>query len=137
MIPFKTLLQAGFDGTGIDLTTGTYEMLFTDGAEGVPADGDGGWDFEDDITTAGGTITHRETIPNVTFVNRVFDFDNFTITDPGGGAAAAHAYIIRQGTPSAATNRLVCHQDITDITWDAVNDEWQQDANGAFRVGGA
>ena len=135
MQPPKKLLHAAFDGTGVDLSTGTYEMLFFGGGS-APDYGDTGYEFEDDITGDGHTIHHREVLTNPDWTARVFSADSFVINDPGSGTVT-HVAVIRQGGGGAGTNRIICHQDIADFTFDSVDDQGNVDASGFFRLGTA
>lgn len=115
----------------------TYEMLFVDGT--APNLGDAGIEFESDIT---GTITHRQVVTGITFVDRYLAGTDFTINDPGGATVAKYAYLIRQGGGGAATNRILGVMDITDVVWDGVDDQFQYDqagtsadGNGIWKVG--
>jgi len=130
MTPFNTFLQA-LGAAGIDLTSGAFEMLFVTGY--VPQAGDGQHDFENDITGAGGTIVHRQAVAGVTWVGRVLDAPDFVVNDPGAGTATYAILIKSAGT--AATNRLIAYHDITDITFDGVNDQFRFNASGIFKIG--
>lgn len=127
---YKSALQKIGDAE-LDLGAGTFEILFLSSAYTLNA-ADGGHDFEDDLTG----ILHRETLTSVTWTNRVFDAANFTLTDPGGGGTATQAVIIKNNG-SAATNDLILHDDITDITFDGTNDNVVVNASGLGRIGGA
>lgn len=133
MIPPNKLLQA-LGEAKVDLSTGTYEILFTNGITS-PDLSDTGIEFESDITGAGGVITHRQEVPGVTWSGRVLDAPNFTINDPGTATQATYAFLIRQGGSGAASNRVVAVEDIADITWDGVNDAFNFHENGIFKIG--
>ena len=126
---YKTALQKLGDAE-LDLGAGTFEALFLSSAYTVDL-GDAGHDFEDDL--AG--ILARVTLSNVTWTNRVFDCDDFTIPDPGSGTATQCVIIKTIG--SAATNVLILHDDIVDLIFDGTNDNAVVNASGLARIGGA
>lgn len=136
---YKPSIQAL--GTGdLTLGDGTFEMLYLKSGYAVDVDLH---DFEDDL---GANISHRETLVNPTWVDRVFDADDMTVTDPDNGETVTQKAVVKSangaggagGGGTAATNRVLCHQALAaNVTWDGTNDEQTFDAQGLFRIGAA
>lgn len=139
---FKTALQALGEGALTLETDGTYELLFITGDYTVDLDDDGD-EFEDDL---GANISHRETLSNVAWVDRVLDADDVSITDPDNEDTVTQVVIVKSGNGeggaggggTASTNRLICHQTLaSSVSWDGTNDSFVFHASGIFRLGSA
>lgn len=141
MTPYNEALQALGSPTGLTLEAdGTYEILYLLDAYTVNL-ADGGHDFEDDL---GANISHRETLANVSWSNRVLDADDLTVTDPDNGQTVTKIAIVKSGNGAggvggggtAATNRLICYQALAgSVTWDGTNDNQTFNGSGIFRIG--
>jgi hypothetical protein len=139
---YKALHALGVPG-GLTLEAdGTYEILYLR-AGYAPVLTDVGHEFE---TSLGANISHRETVVNPSWTNRVFSFDDKAVTDPNNGDTVTQQVLVKSGNGAggaggggtAATNRLIAYESLAQpVTWDGTNDTMDVSASGAFRLGGA
>lgn len=118
---------------GINLSTGNVKCVIVDlGAYTYS----GAHEFLSDIPS-GARLATTGNLASKTFTNGLFDADNPSLTDPGGGATG-EALVIYIDTGSAATSRLIAFFDtgVTGLpmTLDGTNDTVQFNASGIFQL---
>jgi Ethanolamine utilization protein EutJ (predicted chaperonin) len=131
---YKQALLSG--GANIpDLDSATIKAAIIDTAIDTPNTGAAGDEYLSDVSAA--VIATSAALANKTVVAAVFDADDVTVTDPGGGATG-EALILYADTGVAATSRLLAYLDTgvtgLPITLDGVDDLIRWNASGIFAL---
>ena len=131
----KRQLRAMARQQGHDLSAGVFEMLFVGNGHTPDDTFATGDEFEQDL---GANIIHRQTVvvaETEIATGLAYDLTPFQFADPGAGGPVGHMYLLHQsGTNTAATNRLLGHEDIADLTLDGAADQINDQAGGLLQL---
>jgi len=131
---YAKFLQALGEGS-IDLSSGTFKIALVDTGTYTADVSDTGDEFLSDLSG----VLETATLATPTWVNRIFDADDFVGNFPdSGGGATGEALVIYKDTGVAGTSPLILYLDTVTglpITLDGTPDSLTFNASGIYKLG--